>query len=75
MQILNFRKYRFIFKLSIIVSPIYKTHHHYRHPILIILEIFSQIWDRLFGTQDPFDREKLVYGVDVFFDEEGIGNL
>ena len=64
----------------IIVSPdMHKTHHHYRLPYTDANfgNIFS-IWDRLFGTYIPFDREKLVYGVDVFFDEEGnrkIGNL
>ena len=64
----------------IIVSPdMHKTHHHYRLPYTDANfgNIFS-IWDRLFGTYIPFDREKLVYGVDVFFDEEGnrkISNL
>ena len=57
----------------LIVSPdMHKTHHHYRLPYTDANfgNIFS-IWDRLFGTYIPFDREKLVYGVDVFFDEEG----
>ena len=64
----------------IIVSPdMHKTHHHYRLPYTDANfgNIFS-IWDRLFGTYIPFDREKLVYGVDVFFDEKGnrkISNL
>lgn len=64
----------------LIVSPdMHKTHHHYRLPYTDsnFGNIFS-IWDRLFGTYIPFDREKLVYGVDVFFDEEGnrkISNL
>lgn len=64
----------------LIVSPdMHKTHHHYRLPYTDANfgNIFS-IWDRLFGTYIPFDREKLVYGVDVFFDEEGnrkISNL
>ena len=54
------------------VSPdMHKTHHHYRLPYTDANfgNIFS-IWDRLFGTYLPFDREKLVYGVDVFFDEK-----
>ena len=64
----------------LIVSPdMHKTHHHYRLPYTDANfgNIFS-IWDRLFGTYIPFDREKLVYGVDVFFDEKGnrkISNL
>ena len=56
----------------LIVSPdMHKTHHHYRLPYTDANfgNIFS-IWDRLFGTYIPFDREKLVYGVDVFFDED-----
>ena len=31
--------------------------------------IFS-IWDRILGTYLPFDREKLIYGVDVFFNKK-----
>ena len=31
--------------------------------------IFS-IWDRLLGTFATFDRDKIVYGVDVFPDEK-----
>ena len=64
----------------LVVSPdMHKTHHHYRLPYTDANfgNIFS-IWDRLFGTYIPFDREKLVYGVDVFFDEKGnrkISNL
>ena len=44
----------------IIVSPdMHKTHHHYRLPYTDANfgNIFS-IWDRLFGTYIPFDREK-----------------
>ncbi|MEK9614106.1 MAG: sterol desaturase family protein [Flavobacteriaceae bacterium] len=64
----------------LIVSPdMHKTHHHYRLPYTDANygNIFS-IWDRLFGTYMDFDREKLVYGVDVFFDKKAnakIGNL
>jgi len=36
--------------------------------------IFS-IWDRLLGTYMYMDREDLVYGVDVFPDEEKNGKL
>lgn len=55
----------------VIVSPdMHKTHHHYRLPYTDSNygNIFS-IWDRLFGTYLYLDREKLVYGVDVFPDE------
>jgi len=49
----------------------HKTHHHYRLPYTDANfgNIFS-IWDRILGTYLPFDREKIVYGVDVFFDKE-----
>lgn len=60
-----------------LVSPdMHKTHHHFRLPYTDsnFGNIFS-IWDRLFGTYLPFDREKLVYGVDVFFDEEANGKI
>lgn len=60
-----------------LVSPdMHKTHHHYRLPYTDANfgNIFS-IWDRLLGTYLPFDREKLVYGVDVFFDENANGKI
>jgi len=56
----------------VIVSPdMHKTHHHYRLPYTDSNygNIFS-IWDRLLGTYMYLDREKLVYGVDVFPDEQ-----
>ncbi len=59
------------------VSPdMHKTHHHYRLPYTDsnFGNIFS-IWDRLFGTFRTFNREKLVYGVDVFFDKEANGKI
>ena len=59
------------------VSPdMHKTHHHYRLPFTDsnFGNIFS-IWDRLFGTYKAFSREKLVYGVDVFFDENANGKI
>jgi sterol desaturase/sphingolipid hydroxylase (fatty acid hydroxylase superfamily) len=66
-----------LFLSYFIVSPdMHKTHHHYRLPYTDANygNIFS-IWDRLFGTYLPFDREKLVYGVDVFFDKEANGKI
>ena len=59
------------------VSPdMHKIHHHYRLPFTDsnFGNIFS-IWDRLFGTYKAFNREKLVYGVDVFFDENANGKI
>jgi sterol desaturase/sphingolipid hydroxylase (fatty acid hydroxylase superfamily) len=56
----------------IIVSPdMHKIHHHYRLPYTDSNygNIFS-IWDRIFGTYMYMERENLVYGVDVFPDEE-----
>lgn len=55
----------------VIISPdMHKIHHHYRLPYTDSNygNIFS-IWDRLFGTYMYLDREKIVYGVDVFPDE------
>ncbi|GAB4163344.1 MAG: sterol desaturase family protein [Winogradskyella sp.] len=56
----------------VIISPdMHKIHHHYRLPYTDSNygNIFS-IWDRLLGTYMYLDREKLVYGVDVFPDEK-----
>ena len=53
-----------------IVSPdMHKIHHHYRLPFTDANygNIFS-VWDRLFGTYLYLEREKIVYGVDMFFD-------
>ncbi len=60
-----------------LVSPdMHKVHHHYVLPYTDsnFGNIFS-IWDRLFGTYMEFDREKLIYGVDVFPDEEKNSNI
>jgi len=56
----------------IIVSPdMHKVHHHNVLPYTDSNygNIFS-IWDRLFGTFMKLDPEKIVYGVDVFPNEE-----
>ena len=55
-----------------IVSPdMHKVHHHYVLPYTDSNygNIFS-FWDRLFGTYKRLDRENVVYGVDVFYDEK-----
>ncbi|MDO6598307.1 sterol desaturase family protein [Oceanihabitans sp. 2_MG-2023] len=54
-----------------LVSPdMHKVHHHYVLPYTDSNygNIFS-VWDRLFGTFMILDRDKLVYGVDVFPNE------
>ncbi len=56
----------------IIVSPdMHKIHHHYRLPYTDTNfgNIFS-IWDRMLGTFSSYEREKIIYGVDVFPDEK-----
>ncbi|WP_353778759.1 sterol desaturase family protein [Winogradskyella sp. 3972H.M.0a.05] len=56
----------------VLVSPdMHKVHHHYVLPYTDSNygNIFS-IWDRLLGTFMTIDREKLIYGVDVFPDEK-----
>lgn len=60
-----------------IVSPdMHKIHHHYRLPYTDSNygNIFS-VWDRIFGTYMYMEREKLVYGVDVFPDEKKNGHI
>ena len=61
----------------VLVSPdMHKVHHHYVLPYTDSNygNIFS-IWDRLFGTFMTLDRDKLVYGVDVFPDEKENSNI
>ena len=61
----------------VLVSPdMHKTHHHYRLPFTDSNygNIFS-IWDHIFGTYLFLDREKLIYGVDVFPDEKKNSNI
>jgi len=61
----------------VVISPdMHKIHHHYRLPYTDANygNIFS-IWDRLFGTYMYMDREKLVYGVDVFPNEAKNSNI
>lgn len=61
----------------VLISPdMHKIHHHYRLPYTDSNygNIFS-IWDRLFGTYMYMEREKLVYGVDVFPDEKKNSNI
>jgi len=60
-----------------LVSPdMHKVHHHYVLPYTDSNygNIFS-IWDRMLGTYMELDRDKLVYGVDVFPDEKENGNV
>ncbi|SHG48799.1 sterol desaturase family protein [Winogradskyella jejuensis] len=61
----------------VLISPdMHKIHHHYRLPYTDSNygNIFS-VWDRLFGTYMYMEREKLVYGVDVFPDEAKNTNI
>lgn len=61
----------------ILISPdMHKIHHHYMLPYTDSNygNIFS-IWDRLLGTFMYMEREDIVYGVDVFPDEEKNGQL
>lgn len=60
-----------------LVSPdMHKVHHHYVLPYTDSNygNIFS-IWDRILGTYMELDRDKLVYGVDVFPNEKENGNV
>lgn len=61
----------------VLVSPdMHKVHHHNLLPYTDSNygNIFS-IWDRLFGTYMELDREKIIYGVDTFPDEEKNSSL
>lgn len=61
----------------VLVSPdMHKVHHHYMLPYTDSNygNIFS-IWDRLLGTYMELDREKIIYGVDVFPDEKKNSNI
>jgi sterol desaturase/sphingolipid hydroxylase (fatty acid hydroxylase superfamily) len=61
----------------VLISPdMHKIHHHYRLPYTDSNygNIFA-VWDRLFGTYLYMDREKLVYGVDVFPNEVKNSNI
>lgn len=60
-----------------LISPdMHKIHHHYVLPYTDSNygNIFS-IWDRIFATYMYMDREDIIYGVDVFPDEEKNGNI
>lgn len=75
----NIRIPRYLDKVLsyVIVSPdMHKTHHHYRLPYTDSNygNIFS-IWDHMFGTYIYLERNKLVYGVDVFPDEKKNSNI
>ena len=61
----------------VLISPdMHKIHHHYRLPYTDSNygNIFA-VWDRIFGTYLYMDREKLVYGVDVFPNEIKNSNI
>lgn len=61
----------------VLVSPdMHKVHHHYKLPYTDSNygNIFS-LWDRLCGTYMEYDRDKIVYGVDTFFDETENGKI
>jgi sterol desaturase/sphingolipid hydroxylase (fatty acid hydroxylase superfamily) len=60
-----------------LVSPdMHKIHHHYRLPYTDANygNIFS-VWDHLFGTYMYLERDKIVYGVDVFPNEDKNSNI
>lgn len=61
----------------VIVSPdMHKVHHHNLLPYTDSNygNIFS-FWDRVFGTYMELDRDKIVYGVDTFPDEQKNSSL
>lgn len=61
----------------VLVSPnMHKVHHHYKMPYTDSNygNIFS-VWDRLLGTYMELDPDKIIYGVDVFPNEEENSNI
>jgi len=75
----NIRMPRKLDKLMsyVFVSPdMHKVHHHYILPYTDSNygNIFS-IWDRILGTYMELDRDKIIYGVDVFPDEVANGKI
>ena len=54
----------------------HKIHLHFRLPYTDVNfgNIFS-IWDRILGTYLVIDREKIIYGVDIFYDEKVSGKI
>lgn len=61
----------------VIVSPdMHKVHHHHVLPYTDSNygNIFA-IWDRMFGTFMTLDTDKIVYGVDVFPNEQENGKI
>ncbi len=61
----------------ILVTPrMHRVHHHYVLPYTDTNfgNIFS-IWDRLFGTFAKMDNEKIVFGIDTYFDAEEHSNM
>ena len=65
------KKFDLIMSYLFVSPDMHKTHHHYRLPYTDknYGNIFS-IWDRLLGTFASFDRDQLIYGVDVFPNEK-----
>ena len=70
------RKVDLVLSYFIISPDMHKTHHHYVLPYTDSNygNIFS-VWDRLFGTYRYLDRDKLIFGVDVFPDEVENGQI
>lgn len=61
----------------VVVSPdMHKVHHHHKLPYTDSNygNIFS-LWDRVFGTYKKLDTDKIIYGIDVFPDEEKNSNI
>jgi len=59
------------------VTPdMHRVHHHYRQPYSDSNygNIFS-VWDRLFGTLEIVDNNKLVYGLDTHMEHESVSNI
>jgi len=65
-----------ILSYVLVSSDMHKVHHHYVLPYTDSNygNIFS-IWDRLLGTFMKLDRDKLIYGVDVFPNEAENTNI
>ena len=61
----------------LLMSPSLHWIHHSKNVKLYNsnYSVVFSFWDRIFGTYKKFDRDKLIYGVDVFFNEEKNGRI
>lgn len=70
------KKLNQIISLVLVTPNMHHVHHHYRQPYSDTNygNIFS-LWDRLFGTFQYVDNEKLIYGLDTYPEPNDVNNI